>query len=216
MAASGARAQGQLWDQGIQLRVEGRDAEALAVFEQLHRETGSARSLAQIALAEQALTRYDDAASHLDRALAQPDDWVIQNRAVLDAARAEIALARERSGSSNAESPLPIVGGVMLGLAGASLIVTAIAWGLGNYHADSWNNADTCFPDGLTRDEGPCADEHDNAERAWGTAFGFGGATAIFAAIGIALVVVGGDGSESSAFSCAPSGELGVACAGRF
>jgi hypothetical protein len=91
-SASTALAQeGNLWERGVALRREGRDAEALAVFEQAHQQTHSARTLAQVALAEQALGRWARAATHLDAALAAPDAWVTQNRAALSQARAEIA-----------------------------------------------------------------------------------------------------------------------------
>ena len=90
--ANVVHAQGDaLWERGVALRAERRDAEALAVFEQAHRESGSARTLAQVALAEQALGRWGAAGTHLDEALARPDAWVHENQAALLSARAEIA-----------------------------------------------------------------------------------------------------------------------------
>src|SRR5687767_8112097 len=92
LAPSLALAQGDdLWERGVALRAEGRDAEALGAFEELHRQTGSSRALAQVALAEGALGRWSEAAAHMDEALAQPDDWVTRNRATLEEARAEMA-----------------------------------------------------------------------------------------------------------------------------
>lgn len=80
-----------LWHQGVELRRQGRDAEALATFEQAHMESGSRRALAQVALAEQALGRWGAAARHLDEVLADPDAWVDEHRSTLTQARAEIA-----------------------------------------------------------------------------------------------------------------------------
>lgn len=80
-----------LWRQGVALRREGRDAEALATFEQAHQQTGTRRTLAQVALAEQALGRWGAAARHLDSVLAEPDGWVNEHRTTLAQARADIA-----------------------------------------------------------------------------------------------------------------------------
>lgn len=79
------------WTAGVNLRREGRDAEALAAFQTLHARTQTPRSLAQVALAEQALGRWGAAAMHLDAAMARPDAWVTERRATLQQARAEIA-----------------------------------------------------------------------------------------------------------------------------
>ena len=80
-----------LWRQGVELRRAGRDAEALATFEQAHQQTHTRRTLAQVALAEQALGRWGAAARHLDAVLAEPDAWVTEHRPTLEQARAEIA-----------------------------------------------------------------------------------------------------------------------------
>lgn len=79
------------WQQGVQLRAAGRDAEALAHFQRMHAASGSARTLAQVAFAEQALGRWGAAALHLDQARANPDAWVQRRRQVVEQARAEIA-----------------------------------------------------------------------------------------------------------------------------
>ncbi len=79
------------WNAGVQLRAEGRDAEALAHFQRMHAQSRSPRTLAQIALAEQALGRWGAAALHLDQARGRPDAWVSERANVLGAARAEIA-----------------------------------------------------------------------------------------------------------------------------
>lgn len=90
-SASWARAQeGDLWERGVALRRQGRDAEALAIFERAYERERSPRTLAQVALAEQALGRWARAATHLEAALSVPDAWVTERRAALSEARAEI------------------------------------------------------------------------------------------------------------------------------
>lgn len=94
-AASLARAQtddpDRLIDRGIQARARGRDAEALELFERAHRIRPTALSLAQLALAEQALGRWLEADEHLRAAMASGDRWVVRNRATLDEAMSAIA-----------------------------------------------------------------------------------------------------------------------------
>lgn len=73
-----------LIQQGIQLRREKRDAEALERFQRAHELSPSARALAQIGLAELALSRFDASEAHLREALGEDDDWVRRNRATLE------------------------------------------------------------------------------------------------------------------------------------
>jgi tetratricopeptide (TPR) repeat protein len=81
-----------LIDEGIALREAGRDTEALVRFEAAHALSPGARSLAQIALAEQALGRFVDAEEDLREALASGTDrFIRRNRALLEQALAEIA-----------------------------------------------------------------------------------------------------------------------------
>lgn len=92
-AGSIARAQDAeaLVAEGIALREDGRDADALARFVEANRIAPSARTLAQIALAEQALGHFVDAEAHLSAALADAGDrFITRNRALLEAALAEI------------------------------------------------------------------------------------------------------------------------------
>jgi tetratricopeptide (TPR) repeat protein len=93
LAASAAEAQprrADLVEQGISLREQGRDAEALALFEQAYAESPTPRTLAQIALAEQALGRLVEAEAHLAEALAAEDAFIRRNRALLQQAVDEI------------------------------------------------------------------------------------------------------------------------------
>jgi hypothetical protein len=70
--------------QGVQLRKEGDDAQALLKFRQAWSMTGSSQALAQAALAEQALGLWAAAHEHLSRALEAPaSPWMVQNEAAL-------------------------------------------------------------------------------------------------------------------------------------
>lgn len=72
---------------GTELRKQGRDREALAEFQRAARINETPRVTAQIALAEQALGIWEDAWSHLKKALDQTaDPWIQKNRAVLETA----------------------------------------------------------------------------------------------------------------------------------
>lgn len=80
-----------LVQQGITLRTQGRDAEALALFEQANAQFHTPRSVAQIALAEQALGRWERADRHLREALTFAQDaWITRNRAALEGALAQL------------------------------------------------------------------------------------------------------------------------------
>jgi hypothetical protein len=120
IAPSAAQAQRRvdLIDQGVALREQGRDEEALALFERAYEQTHAARALAQIALAEQALGRFVEAEAHLADALSHDEDaFIRRNREPLEGALAEI---RERVGD------LSVVGGVP----GAEVIIGGQAVGV--------------------------------------------------------------------------------------
>lgn len=107
-----------LIDQGVALREEGRDEEALALFEQAYAQTNAARALAQIALAEQALGRFVEAEAHLADALTHDEDpFIRRNRAPLEGALEEIRL---RVGDLSVEGGVPgaevIIGGQAVGV----------------------------------------------------------------------------------------------------
>lgn len=77
---------------GVELRQQGNHEAALAEFEQAHALAGTPRTLAQVALAEQALGRWVAAESHLREALRSTEDpWIIRNRGALDGALGVIA-----------------------------------------------------------------------------------------------------------------------------
>ncbi len=92
-----------LYQQGSELRRQQRDADALALYQRLHEQSREPRALAQIALAEGALSRWIDADLHLTRALAASSDpWVLRNRAALDQAMANV---RAHLGTLHVECP---------------------------------------------------------------------------------------------------------------
>jgi hypothetical protein len=73
-----------LTKQGLELRRQRRDAEALAVFRHAYAVKATPRTLAQIALAEQALGKWVDAEADLDAALGSTDDaWIAPHRSAL-------------------------------------------------------------------------------------------------------------------------------------
>lgn len=76
----------ELVTQGVELRRARRDEEALAAFEQAHRIEATAATLAQIALAEQALGRFVEAERHLRESLAASEPWIEKRRAALEQA----------------------------------------------------------------------------------------------------------------------------------
>ncbi len=96
-----ARAQAQardaeaLIDAGLERRARREDEAALALFQEAHALSPTARSLAQVGLAEQALGRWIDAEAHLTPALDAADPWIERNRAALrgavEAVRAHLA-----------------------------------------------------------------------------------------------------------------------------
>lgn len=76
---------------GVRLRREHRDAEALVAFQRAYAQTASPRALAQMALAEQALSSWVQAESNLKRALASTTDaWIVDHAALLNRALASI------------------------------------------------------------------------------------------------------------------------------
>jgi len=87
LCAATARAQNdpcaQRIHDGVALRREGRDAEALEVFRAGLGVCPSARMRVQLAWAEQALGRWLSAAEHLREAMRAEDPWVVERRARL-------------------------------------------------------------------------------------------------------------------------------------
>ena len=81
----------QLILQGLKLREQGKDAEALQLFVRAQELAPTPRALAQRALAEQALGAWAQAEIHLKEALAAGDDaWIARHRQALEGALAVI------------------------------------------------------------------------------------------------------------------------------
>lgn len=77
--------QESLVDEGLHLRDQGADEEALAVFEKARSLQEDARVVAQIAFAEQALGRWVESYRHLLEALGHAEHpWIATNRSVLE------------------------------------------------------------------------------------------------------------------------------------
>jgi PEGA domain-containing protein len=84
-------------DLGLDLREKGQDREALGHFQKAYELSHGARSLAQMALAEQALGIWVDAEAHLKQALeTKHDKWIRANHAALEGA---LAVIQRRVGS---------------------------------------------------------------------------------------------------------------------
>jgi len=80
-----------LLKEGMSLRESGNDQAALARFEKAYEVARSARSLAQVALAEQALGHWTSAEAHLiDAAARGGDPWIAKNKPLLDMALSDI------------------------------------------------------------------------------------------------------------------------------
>jgi hypothetical protein len=91
-AASAATEADAAIKHGVELRRQGEDLPALDEFQRAYATQRSARALAQIGFAEQALGRWRDAEEHLVQALADTDDrWIRGNRATIERSRAAIA-----------------------------------------------------------------------------------------------------------------------------
>jgi hypothetical protein len=108
---------------GFELRRAQNDAEALELFNRAYAIDHQPRTLAQIALAEQALGRWSDADEHLRAATAATSDpWIQRNAAALRASQEVIA---RHIGS------LEVLGGV----AGAEVFVDGVSIGTLPMHA---------------------------------------------------------------------------------
>jgi hypothetical protein len=88
LAADDPRADA-LIQQGLDLRREGKPAEALELFQRAHAIAPSPRTFGQLGLVETSLQHWADADLHLSMSLANPDDaWIRKNRAFLEQALA--------------------------------------------------------------------------------------------------------------------------------
>jgi hypothetical protein len=88
-----------LIEQGVALRVQGRGEDALDLFTRAHAIAPSARTLAQIGLAEGALHRWLAGEEHLSTALASHDTPWIELRRNRDALEQALAIVRTHIGN---------------------------------------------------------------------------------------------------------------------
>lgn len=81
------RAAGAMIARGLDLRRQGKPAEALEMFQRAHAIGPSARTLGQIGLVEGTLEHWTDAEDHITAALVAADDpWIRKNKANLQTA----------------------------------------------------------------------------------------------------------------------------------
>lgn len=92
------------YQQGADLRERQQDAQALAIFQEIYSQTRHPRALAQVAMAEGALSRWIDAERHLAEALTANDPWIVTRRASLEGALATI---RTHLGQLEVQSTTP-------------------------------------------------------------------------------------------------------------
>lgn len=79
-----------LIQEGLEMRRQHRDADALERFEAAYRIGQSGQALAQIALAEQALGRFAAAEVHMQSAVSMQDPWIASRRPQLQQALTQI------------------------------------------------------------------------------------------------------------------------------
>jgi hypothetical protein len=111
--AAGARAApptpaDALIDKGIALRQQHKDQEALDVFQQAHAASPSARTLAQMGLAEASLHRWIDAEAHLSDALDSHDTPWIQSARNRDVLSQTLLLVRTHVGLISIVGPADV------------------------------------------------------------------------------------------------------------
>jgi hypothetical protein len=94
-----------LIEQGVKLRVEGKHADALELFTRAHALSPSARTLAQMGLAEGSLRRWLDAEGHLVAALDAHDTPWIENRRNREALEQALVSVRRHIGSVTVLGP---------------------------------------------------------------------------------------------------------------
>lgn len=105
-----------LLERGADLREQGNDVDALAVFQQAYEQSRSPRALAQIGLAEQALGSWIEAEAHVASALEQRrDPWIRRHapalRGALETIRAHLGTLELIGGVRGAE--VTVNGGVV-------------------------------------------------------------------------------------------------------
>jgi hypothetical protein len=142
LAADDPRADA-LIQQGLDLRREGKPAEALELFQRAHAIAPSPRTFGQLGLVETSLQHWADADLHLSVSLANPDDaWIRKNRAFLEQA---LATSKQHIGELVVDGPAGaevFVGGKSVGtlpavptlhLAEGAVAISATAAGFKNF-----------------------------------------------------------------------------------
>ena len=114
--------------------------------------------------------------------------------------------------------PLSTLGWASIGIGGAALVVSAVTLALRNNEAEAFN-APACLADGLSRGEN-CHGNYDSAQMFESVSIATLVIGGLFAATGVALVLVDGTSSDDSSVSvaCSPTvgGTWGIGCGGSF
>ncbi len=234
MVEAQARPIEALMRQAVELRRDGRDADALLLLQRAYRLDASPRVRAQIGFAEQALGRFAEAEVHLREALAAPDPWVIERRAIIDEALRVIATLRREArptvtttATTTTSATVAVsddrrrvrrnlawiaTGGAVLGLGvGTAMLVVR------NAAARRFNDPG-CLYYQRTRGEN-CGDDlsqGQTAEAVSVTGFVLGGASLV-AAVVLWATLPRTPAPARIALRCGPGpGELGLACGGAF
>jgi hypothetical protein len=102
---------------GLELRRDGNDMEALTLFQRAYRTHPTARTRAQIALAEQSLAEWSAAEADLENALRSDDAWIARNREPLEEALKFVATHLGwLTVSSNVPSARIVLDGAVVGM----------------------------------------------------------------------------------------------------
>jgi tetratricopeptide (TPR) repeat protein len=138
-APAAAQTADELIDQGLTMREQGRDEEALALFERAYELEPSAETSAQLGFVHQALGHWQEAHDRVSAALAINDAWVERHRATLERALAAIDehLSTDASREPAAPPPParsgsdPVGPGVLIGISAAVAVVAVILLAIG-------------------------------------------------------------------------------------
>lgn len=192
LGAAPATAQSEaasLIDQGLTMREEGRDADALALFERAYELEPSAEASAQLGFVHQALGHWEEADRYVSAALEMDDAWVERHRSTLvrsrDAIRAHLPADRApEPRSRDLAGP-----GAVIGLSAAALIAGIVLLAIGV--------ADISALMGTPPETRLWSDVASDRDRAYALE-GIGGAAIGLGAIGVSIGVAWIAGGESN------------------
>lgn len=222
--------------EGVARRRAGDDEAALAFFANAYVLDPSPRARAQMALAEQALGRFELAEEHMLEALDEDDHpWIVENRGTLEEALVMIREARAREAATlapSAPAAPPVArapvrprrvaeppppdhaprrrAGTILAISGGGLVGTSvIAYSVREHNARVFNG-ESCLVGDASRGE-TCGDRHERAQRAQRVAAVTLGVGTTLLATGLVLRFVHPERSEDARASARPVCTAGIA-----